>query len=294
LIAYGSPLIGFFRNERLIAISIGITNYKTLDQVLMVDDENIKVFTPYYVYSLNNARIQFQEFFLEQEGNKKTEIYIQNLVFPITLLALADSVNPCTFALFTALLFITLHSLGEMRAAATGFSFILAIFIGYYVLGLGAFSILVAIPHIDKVLAILGLLMGGFNIIRGLKVEFKSSVSKHFGRFMESRIKKSYASSIFSFFLGLIATFTLLPCSGGPYIVGLGLLSTLKDSSQIYLLLTLYNLIFVMPLILILTIVLASSRISFKIKVLRSTKLGIMELVNGALLIIVCIYLLAS
>lgn len=190
----------------------------------MVNDVDVKVFTPYDVYSLSNVRIQLQEFFLA-ERSEKTEINVSKLVLSITLLALTDSVNPCTFALFTALLFATLHSLGEMRAATTGFFFISAIFIGYYVLGLGVFRILVAIPHIDKALPILGLMLGVFSIIRGLKVKFKSSIPKSFRRFMELRIRKSYASIIASFVLGLIATFTLLPCSGGPYMVGLGLLS---------------------------------------------------------------------
>ena len=303
LTAYGSPLIGFFRNERLTAITIGIIHHEILDQALMVNDENVKVFTPDNVHSLSckDVRTRLEELFLAQEGNGKTEMNFSNLVFSITSLALADSVNPCTFALFTALLFTTIHDLAKTRSAITGVSFILAIFIGYYFLGLGVFRILVAISHLDKVLAILGLVFGISAIMRGLKVKFKHPIPKSFHRFMELRksyakkmLRKSDANVISSFFLGLTATCILLPCSGGPYIVGLGLLSILKNPIQKYLFLALYDLIFVTPLIFVLATVLVSSKISYKIKVFRSTNLGIMELVSGTLLVIICICLLLA
>ncbi len=285
LTTYGSPLVGIFHNDRLTAIIIGITPYETLDEALMMHDEDVKVFTQHDIYSLSNVQINLEEFFL-MEGSGI------NLVLSITLLALADSVNPCTFLLFTALLFVTLHSLGKMRAAATGLAFILAIFIGYYILGLGVFHILVAIPNLDTALAVLGLTFGVFNIMRGLKI-FNFSIPKPFHNFMEMKTK-SYATITASFGLGLMASFTLLPCSGGPYMVGLGLLSTLKDSIQSHLLLTLYNLIFLIPLILIFSAILLSNRISHKIKVFRSTDLGIMDLIGGSLLSIICIYLIVS
>jgi len=289
LVIYGSPLIGFFHQGRLAAITVGITNNESLDKALAVNDEDVKVFTLHRVYSLTNERIQLEEFFLD-----KPEIGFSDLILPITLLALADSVNPCTFAIFTAILLMTLHFLGKMRTAAIGFSFVSAVFTGYYVLGLGLFSILVTVTYIGKVLAVIGLVLGVFKIVRCLKMKYKSPVQGSLHKFIESKVRNAYASIISAFFLGLVASFTLLPCSGGPYIVGLGLLSTLKDSAQTYLLLTLYNLLFVAPLILILTVILASSTLSYKIKVLRSTNLAIMELVNGALLAIICIYLIVS
>ncbi len=187
-----------------------------------------------------------------------------------------------------------MHSLGRRKAVATGLSFISAIFLGYYALGLGIFQALVVVPQVEKTLAILGLMLGSVNILRGVRVrvKFKSPISKSFRKFMELRIGKSYASIIASFLLGLIATFTLLPCTGGPYIVGLGLLSALKDAVQVYLLLALYNLIFVTPLILIMAALAAFSSTVRKIKALRSRNLRAMGLISGLLLAMVCIYLL--
>ena len=111
---------------------------------------------------------------------------------------------------------------------------------------------------------------------------------------MELQISKSYVSPIASFTLGVAASFTLLPCSSGPDIVGLGLLSALKDPVQAYLLLTLYNTLFVIPLIGVLFAILASSAYARNIKAFRSTRLGIMELISGSLLTMVCAYQLLS
>ena len=76
--------------------------------------------------------------------------------------------------------------------------------------------------------------------------------------------------------------------------VGLGLLSVLDDPIQPYLLLVMYNALFVTPLIVIIFAILTSSRYVRKIKAIRNKKLGIMELISGSLLVVLCIYLLLS
>jgi len=86
----------------------------------------------------------------------------------------------------------------------------------------------------------------------------------------------------------------LLPCSGGPYLVGLGLISCLGEPAEAYLLLVLYNLIFAVPLVAILASLLAFSSLSRKMKALRSAKLGLMEIVSGSLLVMACIWILLS
>lgn len=294
---YASPLMGVFSEDRLVAVTVQVSNYDVLDQAITINvKDDVKIFTPYKVHSLSDEdiRARLEELFLGQEKTDGVEINVLNLASYIVLLALADSVNPCTFAVFTALLFMALFSLGRMKAVTTGLFFILAIFIGYYILGLGLLRSLALVPYIDKVLAVLGLAMGAFSILRGFKPRFKSPVPSSFRRFLEVRISKSYTSPVASFILGLIASFTLLPCSSGPYVVSLGLLSTFRDPVQAHLLLVLYNILFILPLVGILIAILASGRLANKIKVLRSTKLGVMELINGSLLAVICIYLLLS
>jgi len=58
--------------------------------------------------------------------------------------------------------------------------------------------------------------------------------------------------------------------------------------------LTLYNLIFVAPLALIAVAVLASRNVARKIKIARTSKLGIIELSSGLVLAAICLYLLLT
>ena len=290
--AHASPLIGFFRNGRLKATTLGIFQSEILDKALAAEDNDMKVFALDDIYSLDGESVKvLEELFL---GEAEAKMNAQSLISSLSLLALADSVNPCTFAVFTALLLMALHSLGKTKATLTGFSFIIAIFLCYYILGFGLIHILGSIMYVDKVVASVGLIVGTFYIAQGLKPNFKSPLPKSLRRFMELQISKSYVSPLASFVLGAVASFTLLPCSSGPYIVAAGLLSTLKDLIQVCLLLLLYNALFVMPLIAILLTVLASSAYVRKIKVLRSRKLGVMELISGSLLVMICVYLLLS
>ena len=289
-----SPLIGFFRNGRLTAITIGISKPEILDEAFKTaGDDYMKVFTPQKEYSITdeNARALLEELFLEEYESK---IETLNIPLTVTLLAVADSINPCTFTVFTALLFITLYSLGKSKTVLTGLSFITAIFLSYYALGLGLIHLLVAIPYMDKIVAAAGFAIGLLSITRGLKPSFKSPIPRRIRRFLERHIEKSYASPILSFALGIIVSFTLLPCSSGPYIVSLGLLSLLKDHVQARLLLALYNLLFVTPLMLVLLAVLASRLVARKIKMLKSRRLGVMELINGSILTAICIYIIFS
>lgn len=294
---YASPLMGFFSEGRLVAITVQVSNCEVLDQVIALNvKDEVKIFTPYEAHSLSDEDViaRLAELFLGQEKTGEVEINVLNLASYVVLLALADSVNPCTFAVFTALLFMALYSLSRKKALTTGLFFILAIFISYYILGLGLLRFLTPVPYIDKVLAFLGLAMGAFSILRGFKPRFKSPVPSSFRRFLEVRLSRSYTSSVASFLLGLITSLTLLPCSSGPYVVSLGLLSAFGESFQAHLLLVLYNILFILPLVGILIAILASKRLANKIKVLRSTRLGVMELINGGLLAAICVYILLS
>lgn len=294
--AYASPLTGSFTDGRLSAVTVGVTDSEILDQTDRMNADHVKVFAHQEVYTLTDesVRAKLAELLVGPEGRGKGAMDASTLIWSIVFLALADSVNPCTFAVFTALLFISLYSFGKMRTVATGFSFILAVFIGYYALGLGLVQILTAFPNIHRVLAVLGLVIGAFSFVSGMGPRFKSPVPRSVRGFMEQRISKSYASPVASFALGLVATFTLLPCSGGPYLVGLGLISGLGAQIEAYLLLALYNLIFAVPLAAILVILLMFSSLSRKVKVLRSSKLGLMEVISGTLLVAVCLWILLT
>jgi len=292
--AYAQPLVGFFQGEKLIAITVGVTEHKILDNAFTPNSDCVKIFTYQGEYFLTNGDVRNRLEWLFGKEKENISVGSLDLVLPIMLLALADSVNPCTFVVFTAILLMALHSFGRKKTIVTGLSFILAVLMGYYCLGVGLLQVLVRIPFINEVVAIIGLVIGVFNILHGLKPRFKSPVPKTLRRFVEVWITKSYANIVMSLGAGFLTTFTLLPCTGGPYIVGLGLLSILSDYIQVHLLLILYCAIFVSPLIIILVTLLAFNKLSRKIKAFRTSQLGSMELVGGALIVSVCLYILLS
>jgi len=292
LTAYASPLACFIQDGRLKAVTVGITDPEILTEAFNFRGEYLKVFSLNGEYAVSGKDARRLENLIL--GEKEPTNITSKMLSSIVLLALADSINPCTFTVFTALLLIALHSLGRVRAILTGVSFISAIYICYYSLGLGLIQALTGIPHADKIVAIAGLIIGTLSLAYGLKPEFKSPIPKTLRRHLEKFLEKAYLSPAASFMLGALASFTLLPCSGGPYIVGLGILSTLKEKFQAYILLALYNTIFVAPLLMILLGVLASRRYARKVKILRGTRLGTMEFTSGLILVIICLLILFS
>jgi cytochrome c biogenesis protein CcdA len=169
------------------------------------------------------------------------------------------------------------------------------VFVGYYALGVGGISFFGVFQGASKVLAVVGLTFGGFAILNGLTG--RSPIPGRFRMFLDERVRRTRASLVASFALGLFSAFTLLPCSSGPYVVGLGLLSVLKDVGQAYALLAFYNVIFVLPLVLILVVVVFSSRMAREVKVFRSEvfrRKGVMDILGGAALMVICAYILLS
>ena len=291
LTSYASPLICFFHDGRLKAITVGIISSEILTEASSFRDKYVKVFSLNNEYAISGEDAARLENLIL--GEKEPINITSKMLSSIVLLALADSINPCTFTVFTALLLISLHSLGRLKAALTGISFISAIYICYYMLGLGLIQALTGFPYAEKIVAIFGLIIGAISIAHVLKPEFKSPIPKTLRNSLEKFLEKAYFSPAASFILGVLASFTLLPCSCGPYIVSLGILSILKEKIQAHLLLALYNTIMVAPLLMILLSVLATKRYARKVKILRGRR-GIMEFTGGLILIIICLIILFS
>ena len=98
---------------------------------------------------------------------------------------------------------------------------------------------------------------------------------------------KSITSVPGAFAVGFLVSLFLLPCTSGPYIVILGLLA--KATTRIYatFLLILYNLIFILPMILITLAIYFGFTTTEKAESLRQKKLKILHLIAG--IIILCL-----
>jgi len=230
------------------------------------------------------------------------ELSVSEVLAVLIPLAAADSVNPCTFALYATLLLMVLALGGVRRMLASALAFVAAVFAGYYLLGLGLVTVAGALPPIfTKVIAAAGLALGCFGVLTTLRGGFKSLVPRRLRRVTEGALDLAVALSLRvagplgSAGLGLLCSFTLLPCSSGPYVVFAGVLSRLGDRALRYLLLALYNLIFVAPLAALAVAVAALGLRAESLERLRGRGAqSIMGLVASSLLAAVCAWLLLT
>jgi cytochrome c biogenesis protein CcdA len=184
----------------------------------------------------------------------------------ITLLALADSVNPCAIAVLAMILITILIQNPEKkkRVLYAGLAFISAVFIGYIFYGLilvQFFKIFAEFlgnssGYVYNGLAILAMILGALNI-KDFFLYKKGSFATEMPIFLRPKVKRiiEKATSISgAFAIGFLVTLFLLPCTIGPYIVASGLISGLKFIQTIPWLLY-YNIIFLIPMIIIVLIV---------------------------------------
>ncbi len=209
-------------------------------------------------------------------------------------LALADAVNPCTLYIYTLLLIAAALAAGYgiapkrsevvKKPLLCGLAFVAAIYSGYLALGLGLTAALKIIAGHTWIFGLVAIAFGGWTIVTG--VAKKSRVIAK-GTVLDL-LHKASVSPILSFALGLLLTFTLLPCSAGPYVVFTGLLASYPLASALGYL-ALYNLVFVSPLLAILIIMVLTMRVTgvqhFIIE--HSSELSILA---GSLLIAIGIY----
>ncbi len=170
--------------------------------------------------------------------------------------AIIDSVNPCAFSiLFLSIAFLFSLKKSRKNILISGGFYILGIYLVYTLIGLGILKTLdfFNIPHfVSKFGATLLILVGLISLLGEIFPKFpiklkipemaKGSIAKYISK----------ATFLTAFILGIIVGLNEFPCTGGPYLFILGLLhdETSFWSGLVYLLF--YNLVFVLPLILIL------------------------------------------
>jgi len=176
----------------------------------------------------------------------------------ITGAAIIDSVNPCAFSVLL-LTIAFLFSLGSSRKSiiGTGATYIFGIFVVYILIGLGILQALQLFntPHfMARVGAGILILVGGVEIIGEFFPAFpiKLKIPQKAHRTMAVLMQKS--SIPMAFVLGGVVAMFEFPCTGGPYLMVLGLLHDQQTKLQGFAYLVYYNLIFVLPLVLILLI----------------------------------------
>ena len=176
----------------------------------------------------------------------------------VGIAALIDSINPCAFGILL-LTIAFLLSIGKMRSGILkiGGVYILGLFTVYILIGLGILQALHIFntPHfMAKVGASLLVVLGGINLINEFFPSFpiKLRIPQAAHNKMAGLMNKATLPT--AFFLGALVGVCEFPCTGGPYLMVLGLLHDQGTYIAGVGYLLLYNLIFILPLVIILLI----------------------------------------
>ena len=215
---------------------------------------------------------------------------IEKLTIPIVMAAAAvDAINPCAFAVLIILMTAALSIADKRRALKFGLAFTISIYISYFLMGLGLFSILQAtgLSHNFYIfVTVLAVIIGLFNIKdyfwygKGFLMEVPLS-----WRPTMKKVIKSATSPLGAFLVGFVVSLFELPCTGGPYIVILGLLAKEVTRTTGIMYLLLYNLVFVSPLIILSLIIYKGLSTTEKLEKIRQGKLRLLHLIAGILML---------
>lgn len=213
----------------------------------------------------------------------------QRLLPLVGVAALIDSINPCAFSILL-LTVAFLVSIGKMRGGILkiGGAYILGIFMVYILIGLGILQALHLFntPHfMAKVGAGLLVAFGAINVINeffpSFPIKFRIPHAAHHK--MAELMEK--ASLPTAFFLGALVGLCEFPCTGGPYLMVLGLLHDQGTYLSGLGYLMLYNLIFILPLAVILLIASDTSLLE-KIQTWRKSETRNMKLWGGVAMVV--------
>ena len=207
----------------------------------------------------------------------------------VIITALVDSINPCAIGVLILLISVMLAT-KQSRSRMFWLSSLYISTVGliYFLAGLSLMQFLHFIPLVAvmilSIVAALILVAGGIIEIKDF-FWYGKGISLHIPvRAVKTIHKMSNKVSLFGIiFLGVFVAAVELPCTGGPYLAITLLLSQSFDMTAV-LLLALYNLVFILPLIVIVGIVLLGGKI-YNIKRWKMKYRGYMRLAIGLVLI---------
>jgi len=216
------------------------------------------------------------------------EAQIPTILTVITAAAI-DSIKPCAIGVLILMMSVVLAGGGTVRRMLyLGFVYCFAVFAVYLAAGLGLVYFFARIPLVvTEYLSIgVGLLVVVAGILeikdyfwygRGFSLAIPAGMAKKIEHFA------SHTTTLGIALLGGFVSAVELPCTGAPYLAIITILSQYFDIWA-FLLLVLYNVIFVSPLIIILILVASGKKIQ-EIKGWKQDNRGFMRLAVGVLLI---------
>lgn len=231
-------------------------------------------------------------------------IQAPSLSLPIIIgFGLLDSINPCVIGVLLLMLAMLLKT-GDRRAILkNGAAYVIGVYATYLVGGVTLLGLFNAIRSVVIIGQVFYLVIGAFVLIAGLlEVKdyfwygkwFSLAIPHRFIALVEQKVTGVKASLLAAFGFGAIVTLVELPCTGAPY---LAILTLMSQGGYGYVkalpLLFLYNLVFVVPLAVIIYLAYAGVKLK-AMEGWRQEKRGLMRLVIGVALLAVAVWILTT
>ncbi len=218
--------------------------------------------------------------------------------------ALADSINPCVFGVLIFLLaYMTRVFKNTARMLIAGLTYITTVYLTYFLIGVGIFTLAytagLAKPFYWFAASV-AIIAGLFEVKdyfwygKGFSLQMIPGAAERIKKYSIAMERMETVHPLLSLavaaFLGIFVVFVELPCTGAPYLAILGLLTKGAYASGIPLLL-LYNLIFILPLIVIVALV-YTGYASKTLEKWRKEHRGVMRLGIGLFLLTLGAYMI--
>lgn len=242
-----------------------------------------------------------------------TPDFLENMGYKMPLpvftffIALVDGFNPCNMFVLTCLLALLVStSDSRKRLFAVALSFICMVYFFYFMFMAAWLNVFKYISFIDPLRIAIALmaLIAGFINCKELFF-FKQGISltiqdQHKGPLMKriDKMKEVIQSGSFpllissSIALATFASLVELPCTAGFPIIYTGILSGrgMESSASYYFYLALYNLVYVLPLLIVVTIFIYT----FRVRKITRRQMEIIKFIGGVIMILLGIVLLVN
>lgn len=233
----------------------------------------------------------------------------------VMLAGLLDGFNPCAIALL--LLFISLLGFTENKKILTivSITYISVMFVSYFLIGIGVLSALrnvvanssigVIVQIIILIIVLVFLVLNVYDYMVARNEEYgkiKSQIPKWLQRF-NTRIMKTFTNAmedsdnkgnivriiLLTLLLGFIMTLTEFTCSGTIYLATIEAI-TIVQETYAYVLLLVFNIMFVFPMIVIAFIAI-KSRSTMTISNWMRENMHVIKLFNAIIFLILAVFL---
>jgi len=265
------PLSGFFNGGELKAIIFGRMSEEDWKRIVDAKTDGVAL---YFMDETEPAETIQEQVVIEtiSEHFKQTAPLtpdsrtesLMTLLKLVSLTAVVDAVNPCELNAFLLLLVYVFYHVGKRAVLKAGLVFSAAVFITYYLMGVGLLRVFQGIPQLRWAITAFGLIVGALEV-----TTFFGKERKHVPDVFTTKIKETLEKALnpyTAFLAGVIVSLLLLPCTSGPYFITLELMTQKATLVEGLILLIAYNAIIIAPFLAVTLIIYTLTFRTFKLR----------------------------